>query len=171
MAVLDQELAEFFSAKEMKMGKFRKSETAAGDHRGDNDPADKNHEWLEIYAKLKESIGEWPAYNWFGHCRYLSCHDNTIRLEHWTPFAAEEALKRHGMDLCKAAGVKRALVRYNGGRVPNGCTGRKVDGHATYRIPAQSPISPSGRRLGGLWTGRLPPPAKGRPAGEYEVEL
>lgn len=139
----------------------------AGDHRGDNDPADKNHEWLEIYARLKESIGEWPAYNWFGHCRYLSRHDGVIRLEHWTPWAAEESLKRHGLHLCRAAGVKRAMVRFNGGSVPNERTARKVEGCAEYQMPREGVKSREPRRLGALWPGTLERPVRGDAGADY----
>ena len=80
-----------------------------------------------------------------------------IRLEHWCAFAAREALNRHGAALCKAAGVSKALIRYNGGTVPKDCAARKVDGHADYVVPQQIAASTAEYRrkfvestLGGL---------------------
>ena len=133
----------------------------AGDHRGDNDPADKNHEWLEIYARLKEAIGEWPAYNWFGHCRFLSRHDGVIRLEHSSPWHGRESLNRHGIHLCRAAGVRRAMVGYNGGKIDSVGTSRMVDRYAEYQMPHEGVKSREPRRLGALWSGTLEKPPEG----------
>lgn len=119
------------------MGKVRRTEykAAAKDHRIGCDPVDQNEQWQAIYAILKANIGDHHAYNWFGHCRFLAVHNDSIRLEHWGAWLAREALNRHGLALCKAAGVSKALIRYHGGTVPQGCTGRKVDGFAEYAIP------------------------------------
>ena len=88
------------------------------DHRWGNDPADQHPEWLEIYGKLKAAIGEWPAYNWFGRCRFIGRRDGLIILENWGAFVADECLKMHGFDLCIAAQAQRAEVRYSGGFRP-----------------------------------------------------
>ena len=109
--------------------------------RVDCDALDRDHDWQAIYAKLRTAIGDHHAYNWFGHCRYLSCHGGMIRLEHWCAFAAKESLARHGYELCKAANVLNAAIRFNGGTVPHGCTARKSDGYAQYTMPG--PVSAS----------------------------
>ena len=135
------------------MGKRR-----GGDEtRIDCDAVDRDQDWQAIYAKLRADIGDHHAYIWFGHCRYLSCHGGMIRLEHWCAWGAREALNRHGMALCKAAGVSKALIRYNGGTVPKDCAARKVDGHADYVVPQQIAASTAEYRrkfvestLGGL---------------------
>ena len=103
--------------------------------RVDCDAVDRDEQWQAIYAILRANIGDYVAANWFGHCRFLSVREGVIRLEHWCTFAARESLNRHGLALCKASGVKVALIRFNGGTVPQGCVGRKADGHAEYRIP------------------------------------
>ena len=104
--------------------------------RVDCDAVDKDEQWQAIYAILRADIGDYNAANWFGQCRFLSVRNGAIMLEHWCTFAAKESLNRHGMALCKAAGVQRALVRFNGGTAPQGCVGGGADGHAEYRIPA-----------------------------------
>ena len=102
----------------------------------DCDAIDRDEQWQAIYAILRANIGDFHAANWFGQCRFLSVRNGAIMLEHWCTFAAQESLNRHGLALCKAAGVQKALMRFNGGTVPQGCVGRKADGHAEYRIPA-----------------------------------
>ena len=117
------------------------------DHRLGCDPVDQNEQWLAIYAVLKAAIGEWEAFNWFSHCRFLSVHDGTIRLEHWGMWQTKEALNRHGLALCRAAGVRKALIRFNGGTVPQDCTGRKAGGFAEYTVPLPQGDGPDlGRR-------------------------
>ena len=123
----------------------------------DCDAVDRDQDWQAIYARLRADIGDHHAYNFFGHCRYLSCHGGMIRLEHWCAWGAREALNRHGMALCRAAGVPRAAIRYNGGTVPKDCTARKADGHAEYAVPQQIPATTAEHRrrfaqstLGGL---------------------
>ena len=142
------------------MGKVRGTEykPPVTDHRAGCDPVDRNEQWLAIYAILKANIGEWPAFNWFSHVRFLAVHNDSIRLEHWCAWGAREALNRHGMALCKAAGVSKAAIRYNGGTVPKDCAARKVDGHADYVVPQQIAASTAEYRrrfaestLGGLW--------------------
>lgn len=136
MANMVPELAGLQASKEIVMGKKRVSShgilASVSDHRIGCDPVDRDEQWGAIYAILKANIGEWPAFNWFSHVRFLSVHGDSIRLEHWCAFAAQEALNRHGAELCAAAGVKQALIRFSGGTIPHGCMERKADGYAVY---------------------------------------
>ncbi len=90
----------------------------ANDHRAGADPADPDFEWKRIYGDLKTAIGPWAAFNWFGGCRFLSVDRGVVRLAHWGAFAAHECLRRHGRDLCLAAGAASAQVAYSGGFRP-----------------------------------------------------
>lgn len=108
------------------------------DHRAGHDPADQSPEWGEIYGRLKEAIGDWQAFNWFGCCGFVDVDRGVIRLLHWNAFVAQECLRRHGADLCKIAGARAAQVSYSGGTRPGHLTGpapAQRHGTAHYRLP------------------------------------
>ena len=124
------------------MGKKRGSEVTVfggqSDQRYGCDPVDQNGDWREIYSALKAEIGEWPAFNWFSHCRFMSVHQGVIRLEHWGGFQAEHALTKYGHALCVAAEARSAVIRYSGGTRPAWLEGVAVTarpGDARYSLP------------------------------------
>lgn len=77
-------------------------------------PMDKNPEWVEIYGKLRNSIGEWPAFRWFDECRFIGRNGGVITLAN-QPFRADMALRDYGYQLCEAAICYRAVILRRGG--------------------------------------------------------
>ena len=100
-------------------------------------PLDDHMAWQPIFAALAAVIGEAKAFAWFGHCRYVEREWDQLTLSHWSAFAADEGLRRHGSELAKAAGVKRVKIHYSGGFKPDVIAGtpRQRRGWTVFIVP------------------------------------
>lgn len=104
-------------------------------------PEDQNQEWRGIYEKLRvrmagKPYGEHELHNWFARCKFVSRENGLIVLEHWGGFPAKRSLQLYGYDLCLAAGVQRAHMRYPGGVVNYELPQTKT--HKTNRMIAEA---------------------------------
>lgn len=100
-------------------------------------PKDDHMVWQPIFAALAAAIGEAQAFAWFGHCRFVEREWDQLTLSHWSSFAADEALRRHGYELAKAAGVKRVKIHHSGGFKPDVIAGtpRQRRGWTVFFVP------------------------------------
>lgn len=137
--------------------------SVASDHRAGRDPVDLHPEWLEIYARLKKAVGEWPAFNWFGECRFDGMRDGVIILGFWSAFMAREALSRHGYHLCLASGARAVTAAYDSAWRPaaRGPAPHAVSGEAHYSLP---PRREQGAGIPARTARSMRPPSPARPS-------